>query len=48
VSEVLFGTVTEADAKNYNKHITELEKEQKECLHLSKEQMAFIKTKILC
>jgi hypothetical protein len=29
ISKVLFGTLTQADAKNYNKHITELEREQK-------------------
>jgi hypothetical protein len=39
ISKILFGTLTQADAKNYNKQITELEKEQKEFLHLSKEQI---------
>jgi hypothetical protein len=28
VSKILFGTLTQSDARNYNKHITELEKEQ--------------------
>jgi hypothetical protein len=43
ISKVLFGTLTQSDARNYNNHITELEKEQKEFLHLSKEQMTIIK-----
>jgi hypothetical protein len=43
VSKILFGTLTHSDAKTYNKHITELEKEQREFLHLSKEQMTIIK-----
>jgi hypothetical protein len=34
------------DARNYNKHITELERAQKEFLHLSNEQMTIIKTTI--
>jgi methyl-accepting chemotaxis protein len=46
LSRILFGTLTQSDAKNYNDHITELEKEQKEFLHLSKEQMTIIKTTI--
>jgi methyl-accepting chemotaxis protein len=46
VSKILFGTLTQSDAKNYNKHIKELEKEQKEFLHLSKEQMTIVKTTI--
>jgi hypothetical protein len=46
VSKVLFGTLTQSDARNYNKHISELEKEQKEFLHLSNEQMTIIKTTI--
>jgi hypothetical protein len=36
ISKMLFGTLTQADAKGYNKHISELEKEQKEFLHLAK------------
>jgi hypothetical protein len=36
----------QSDARNYNKHITELEKEQKEFLHLSDERMTIIKTTI--
>jgi hypothetical protein len=32
--------------KNYNKHVTELERERKEFLHLLKEQMTIIKTTI--
>jgi hypothetical protein len=27
ISKILFGTLTQSDARNYNKHITELEKE---------------------
>jgi methyl-accepting chemotaxis protein len=46
LSKILFGTLTQSDARNYNKHITELKKEQKEYLHLSKEQMTVIKTTI--
>jgi hypothetical protein len=46
ISKILFGTLTQADARNYNKQITELEREQKELLHLSKEQMTIIKTTI--
>jgi hypothetical protein len=46
ISKILFGTSTQADAKNYNKQITELEKEQKEFLHLSKEQITVIRTSI--
>jgi hypothetical protein len=46
ISKILFGTLTQADAKGYNKHISELEKEQKEFLHLAKEQMTVIKTMI--
>jgi hypothetical protein len=37
VSKILFGTLTQSDARNYNKHISELEREQKEFLHLSNE-----------
>jgi hypothetical protein len=46
IYKILFGTLTQSDARNYNKHITELEKEQKEFLHLSKEQMTIVKTTI--
>jgi hypothetical protein len=38
ISNILFGTMTQADARSYNKQMTELEKEQKEFLHLSKGQ----------
>jgi hypothetical protein len=38
--------LTQADAKGYNRHISELEKEQKDFLHLAKEQMTVIKTTI--
>jgi hypothetical protein len=35
LSKILFGTLTQSDARNYNKHITELEKEQKNvCIYL--------------
>jgi hypothetical protein len=43
ISKILLGTLTQSDAKNYNKYITVLEKEQKEFLHLSNEQMIIIK-----
>jgi hypothetical protein len=46
ISKILFGTLTQLDARGYNKHISELEKEQKEFLHLAKEQMTVIKTTI--
>jgi hypothetical protein len=46
ISKILFGTLTQSDARNYNKHIAELEKEQKEFLHLSNKQMTIIKTTI--
>jgi hypothetical protein len=46
ISKILFGTLTQADARNYNNHISELENEQKEFLHMSKEQMTIIKTTI--
>jgi hypothetical protein len=46
ISKILFGTLMQSDARNYNQQITELEKEQKEFLHLSKEQMTVIKTTI--
>jgi hypothetical protein len=46
ISKILFGTLTQSDAETYNSHITELEREQKEFLHLSKEQMTIIKTTI--
>jgi hypothetical protein len=45
-SKILFGTLTQSDARNYNKQINEVENEQKEFLHLSKEQMTIIKTTI--
>jgi hypothetical protein len=44
VSKIIFGTLTQSEARNYNRHITELEKGQKEFLHLAKEQMTIIKT----
>jgi hypothetical protein len=46
ISKILFGTLTQTDARNYNKQIIELEREQKECLHVSKEQMTIFKTTI--
>jgi hypothetical protein len=38
--------LTQSDAKRYNEHIQEVEREQKEFLHLSKEQMTTVKTTI--
>jgi hypothetical protein len=35
----LFGTLTQSAVREYNQHITQLEQEQKEFLHISKEQM---------
>jgi hypothetical protein len=46
ITKNLFGTLTQSDARNYNKRILDLELEQKEFLHLSKEQMTLIKTTI--
>jgi hypothetical protein len=46
ICKLLFGTLTQSDARAYNKHISELEKEPKEFLHLSKEQMTVIQTTI--
>jgi methyl-accepting chemotaxis protein len=46
ISKILFGTLTQSDAKNYNEHISELDKEQQEFLHLAKEQMTVVKTTI--
>jgi hypothetical protein len=46
VLKFLFGTLTQSDAKEYNQHINELEKEQKEFLHISKEQMTVLKSAI--
>jgi hypothetical protein len=46
ISKILFGTLTQSDAKGYNQHISELEREQKEFLHLANEQKTIIKTTI--
>jgi hypothetical protein len=46
ISKILFRTLTQSDAKNYNKHISELDKEQQEFLHLAREQMTVVKTTI--
>jgi hypothetical protein len=46
ISKTLFGTLTQADAKECNRHINQLEKEQKEFLHISSEQMTVIKSAI--
>jgi hypothetical protein len=46
ISKILFGTLTQSDARDYNEHISELEKEQKEFLHLANEQMTIIKTTV--
>ena len=46
ISKILFGTLTQSDADEYNQHISALEKEQKEFLHISKEQMTVIKSTI--
>jgi hypothetical protein len=46
VSKILFGTLTQADAREYNENINQLEKEQKEFLHIFTEQMTVIKSVI--
>jgi hypothetical protein len=40
ISKILFGTLTQADAREYNSHINQLEREQQGFLHISSEQMA--------
>ena len=46
ISKILFGTLTQSDAKEDNSHIGQLEKEQLEFLHISTEQMTVIKSAI--
>jgi hypothetical protein len=46
ISKTLFGTLTQSDASEYNEHIGQLEKKQKEFLHISTEQMTVIKSTI--
>jgi hypothetical protein len=46
ISKILLGTMTQSDAKEYNEHISQLEKEQRELLHISSEQMTVIKSAI--
>ena len=42
----MFGTLTQSYVDEYNKHISALEKEQKEFLHILKEQMMVIKSTV--
>jgi hypothetical protein len=46
ISKILFGTLTQSDAREYNSHISQLEREQQEFLHISSEQMTVIKSTI--
>jgi hypothetical protein len=46
ISKILFGTLTQSDAKEYNEHISQLEKEQKEFLYISSKRMTVIKSAI--
>ena len=46
VSKILFGTLTQTDAEEYNKHISILEQEQAEILHLTKEEMTIVRSTI--
>lgn len=46
IFKMLFGTLTQSDAREYDRHIGQLEKEQKEFLHVSAEQMTVIKSTI--
>jgi transcription antitermination factor NusG len=46
IPKILFGTLTQSDAKEHNEHISQLEKEQREFLHVSSEQMTVIKSVI--
>jgi hypothetical protein len=36
ISKILFGTRTQSDARSYNEHISELEREQREFLHVKR------------
>jgi hypothetical protein len=44
ISKTMYGT--QSDAKSYNENISELEKDQKEFVHLIREQLTVIKTTI--
>jgi hypothetical protein len=46
ISKILFRTLTQADAREYNSHINQLEREQQEILQISSEQMTVIKSNI--
>jgi hypothetical protein len=46
ILKFLFGTLTQSDTRKYNQHINQLEEEQKEFLHISKEQMTALKSAI--
>jgi hypothetical protein len=46
ILKFLFVTLTQSNARKYNQHITQLEEEQKEFLHVSKEQMTVLKSAI--
>jgi hypothetical protein len=41
-----FGTLIQSGARKYNQHINQLQEEQKEFLHISKEQMIVLKSAI--
>ena len=46
VSKILFGTLSQTDAEEYNKQISRLEQEQTDFLHLTKEEMTIVRATI--
>jgi hypothetical protein len=46
ISKILFGTLTQAEAREYNSYINQLEREQQEFLHISSEQMTIINSTV--
>lgn len=45
--DYIWDSLTPSHARRYNKHISEFEKEQKDLLHLAKEQMNITKTQLV-
>ena len=44
IAKILFGTLSQSDAEKYNNHISEIEKEQLEFLHILKDETTVIKS----
>ena len=44
IAKILFGTLSQSDAEKYNSHISDLEKEQIEFLHILKDETTVIKS----